>query len=52
MDLGKPRFLRTYALPPVQTPHNIHLFELTIRMEQYISHQNQIWLKKEFEKFQ
>lgn len=28
------------------------LVELIIRMEQYISHQNQIWLKNEFEKFQ
>lgn len=27
------------------------LVELIIRMEQYISHQNQIWLKNEFEKF-
>ncbi|MCR8630597.1 hypothetical protein [Paenibacillus radicis (ex Xue et al. 2023)] len=28
------------------------LVELIIRMEQYISHQNQYWLKNEFEKFQ
>lgn len=28
------------------------LVELIVRMEQYISHQNQIWLKQEFEKFQ
>lgn len=28
------------------------LVELIIRMEQYISHQNQHWLKNEFEKFQ
>ncbi len=27
------------------------LVELIIRMEQYISHQNQTWLKNEFEKF-
>ncbi|NGM84162.1 hypothetical protein G5B47_17240 [Paenibacillus sp. 7124] len=27
------------------------LVDLLIRMEQYIAHQNQIWLKYEFEKF-